>query len=185
MPAFSLHRACLVVGASAVLAACSSTPLQTPAPAAAAAPAQAATTAPANANAAAGQATPASTALAAHLDPNSTIARERSVYFEFDEALIPQASMAVIERQGQYLAKNGALQVRVEGNTDERGGSEYNLALGQRRADAVKKALQVYGVKDSQVETVSFGRERPKATGHDEAAWAQNRRADIVYPAAR
>jgi peptidoglycan-associated lipoprotein len=119
--------------------------------------------------------------LAAHLDPNSPISRERSVYFEFDESVIPPTSMPVVERQGQYLAKNGALHVRVEGNTDERGGSEYNLALGQRRADAVKKALMIYGVKDGQVETVSFGKERPKATGHDEAAWAQNRRADVVY----
>lgn len=183
MPASSLHRACLVVCASAVLAACSSTPLQTPAPTAAAAPAKAA--APAPAAAAQGTPAPASSVLAAHLDPNSTIARERSVYFEFDEAVIPQAWMGVVERQGQYLAKNGALQVRVEGHTDERGGSEYNLALGQRRADAVKKALQIYGVKDSQVETVSFGKERPKAAGQDEAAWAQNRRADIVYPAVR
>lgn len=181
MLASSLHRACLVVCAGAALAACSSTPLQTPTPAAAPAPAKAAAAAPAGA----AQATPAPTALAAHLDPNSPLSRERSVYFEFDEAVIPQASMAVVERQGQYLAKNGALHVRVEGNTDERGGSEYNLALGQRRADAVKKALQVYGVKDAQVETVSFGKERPKAAGHDEAAWAQNRRADVVYPTAR
>jgi peptidoglycan-associated lipoprotein len=72
--------------------------------------------------------------------------------------------------------------VRVEGNTDERGGAEYNLALGQRRADAVKSALEVYGVKDGQVESVSYGEEKPKAAGHDEQAWAQNRRADIVYP---
>jgi peptidoglycan-associated lipoprotein len=87
----------------------------------------------------------------------------------------------VIELQGQYLARNPALQLRVEGNTDERGSSEYNLALGQRRAQAVKSALQLYGVKDSQVEAVSFGKEKPRATGHDESAWAQNRRADIVY----
>ncbi|HSY28407.1 MAG TPA: OmpA family protein, partial [Burkholderiaceae bacterium] len=69
----------------------------------------------------------------------------------------------------------------IQGNTDERGGSEYNLALGQKRAEAVRKALTVMGVADSQLEAVSFGKEKPKATGHDEAAWSQNRRADLAY----
>jgi peptidoglycan-associated lipoprotein len=161
-----------------VLAACSSTPVQdTQTAAPAPAPAPAAPAAPSAPNAV----TPPAATLAAHLDPNNPIYRERSVYFEFDDSTIGSKWQPVVERQGQYLAKNPALQVRVEGNTDERGGSEYNLALGQRRAEAVKKALALYGVKDAQVETVSFGKERPKATGHDEAAWAQNRRADIVY----
>ncbi|TMH30009.1 MAG: hypothetical protein E6H58_15190, partial [Betaproteobacteria bacterium] len=92
---------------------------------------------------------------------------------------------SVIEVQGDYLSRNPNLHVRVEGNTDERGSSEYNLALGQRRAEAVTGALKLYGVKDSQVEAVSFGREKPKAAGHDEAAWAENRRADVVYPGAK
>ena len=70
----------------------------------------------------------------------------------------------------------------IEGYSDERGGSEYNLALGQKRAEAVKKFLMFQGVKEAQLEAVSFGKEKPKSTGHDEAAWAQNRRADIVYP---
>ena len=70
----------------------------------------------------------------------------------------------------------------VSGNTDERGGSEYNLALGQRRAQSVKTALGLLGVKDGQVEATSYGKEKPKATGHDEAAWQQNRRADFMYP---
>jgi peptidoglycan-associated lipoprotein len=107
------------------------------------------------------------------------------VYFEFDDAAIARRWLDVVERQGQYLSRNAALKVRVEGHTDERGGAEYNLALGQRRAEAVRKALEVYGVKAAQIEAVSFGEERPKAAGHDDAAWAQNRRADIAYSAAR
>jgi peptidoglycan-associated lipoprotein len=110
---------------------------------------------------------------------------ERSVYFEFDDATLARQWLDLVERQGQYLSRNAALKVRVEGHTDERGGSEYNLALGQRRAEAVRKALEVYGVKAGQIEAVSFGEERPKASGHDEPAWAQNRRADIAYAAAR
>jgi peptidoglycan-associated lipoprotein len=73
--------------------------------------------------------------------------------------------------------------IKIEGNTDERGGAEYNLALGQKRAEAVSKALKLFGVKDSQVEAVSFGKEKPKAPGHDEVSYAQNRRADLDYPA--
>jgi peptidoglycan-associated lipoprotein len=88
----------------------------------------------------------------------------------------------VVERQGKYLAANAALKVRVEGNADERGGREYNLALGQKRAEAVVRGLKAYGAKDNQAEPVSFGSEKPKAEGHDEAAWAQNRRVDVAYP---
>jgi peptidoglycan-associated lipoprotein len=121
--------------------------------------------------------------VADHLDPKSAISRERSVYFEFDKFDIKADQAAVVERQGKYLAANGALKVRVEGNADERGGREYNLALGQKRAEAVVRGLKAYGVKDGQVEPVSFGSEKPKAEGHDEAAWAQNRRVDLAYPA--
>ena len=116
-----------------------------------------------------------------HLDPSSILNRERSVFFEYDDSIVQKQYAPVIERHGQYLLKNPTLKVVVEGNTDERGSSEYNLALGQRRAQAVKSALQLYGVKDAQIEAISFGREKPKATGHDEAAWRENRRADIAY----
>jgi peptidoglycan-associated lipoprotein len=121
--------------------------------------------------------------LADHLNPNSAISKERSVYFDFDKFDIKADQAAVVERQGKYLASNGALKVRVEGNADERGGREYNLALGQKRAEAVVRGLKAYGVKDGQAEPVSFGSEKPKAEGHDEAAWAQNRRADVAYSA--
>ena len=78
--------------------------------------------------------------------------------------------------------KNSKVAIKVEGNAEERGSAEYNLALGQKRAAAVVTALKVYGATDAQMEAVSWGREKPKATGHDEASWAQNRRADLVYP---
>lgn len=167
------------------LAACSSTPI-TPAPPAAtrtvgpaAAPAPAATAAspkPASSG------TVASAALPEYLDPQNPLSRDRSVFFGFDEYVITPDSTPLIERHGKFLAQHAAVHIRIEGNTDERGGAEYNLALGQRRSEAVLKALKIYGVKDSQMEAVSYGKERPKASGHDESAWAQNRRADLVYP---
>ncbi len=89
---------------------------------------------------------------------------------------------SLIERHGKYLTSMPNLTIKIEGNADERGGAEYNLALGQKRAEAVLKALEIYGVKGSQLEAVSWGSERPKAQGHDDAAWAQNRRADLTYP---
>jgi peptidoglycan-associated lipoprotein len=120
--------------------------------------------------------------VADHLNPNSLISKERSVYFGFDQFDIKADQAAVVERQGKYLAAKAGLNIRVEGNADERGGREYNLALGQKRAEAVVRGLKAYGVKDGQVEPVSFGSEKPLATGHDEAAWAQNRRVDLAYP---
>ena len=167
-------------------AACSSTPVDTGAKAAtpgATNSASSSTTAPATRS---GQAvgTPGQSGTSA-LASAATAPTERSVYFEFDDASLARQWLDIVERQGQYLSRNAALKVRVEGHTDERGGTEYNLALGQRRAEAVRKALEVYGVKAAQIEAVSFGEERPKASGHDEAAWAQNRRADIAYSAAR
>ena len=120
--------------------------------------------------------------VADHLNPNSLISTQRSVYFDFDKFEVKSQFAPLVERQGKYLAGNPALAIRVEGNADERGGREYNLALGQKRAEAVVRALKVYGVTDKQAEPVSFGKEKPKATGHDEAAWAENRRVDLVYP---
>lgn len=120
--------------------------------------------------------------VADHLNPQSLISRERSVYFDFDQFVIKASDGPLIERQGKYLASKPGLAIRVEGNADERGGREYNLALGQKRADAVVRALKVYGVADKQLEAVSFGKEKPQALGHDEAAWAQNRRVDLAYP---
>lgn len=120
--------------------------------------------------------------VADHLNPNSLIAKERSVFFDYDQFVVKGQYQALVERQAKYLVANPALSVRLEGNADERGGREYNLALGQKRAEAVARALKVYGVSDKQAEPVSFGSEKPLAQGHDEAAWAQNRRVDFAYP---
>jgi peptidoglycan-associated lipoprotein len=105
----------------------------------------------------------------------------RSVYFPFDIDAVQQADKETILAHGQNLADNPNLKVRIEGNADERGSSEYNLALGQRRANNTKKVLVLGGARSAQIEAVSYGEEKPKAVGHDEAAWAQNRRADIEY----
>ena len=120
--------------------------------------------------------------VADHLNPNSLIASQRSVYFDFDQFTVKAEDGPLIERQCKYLAAKPTLLIRVEGNADERGGREYNLALGQKRAEAVVRALKVYGVSDKQAEPVSFGSEKPQAPGHDEAAWAKNRRVDLAYP---
>lgn len=170
------------------LAACSSTPV-TPAAMPSKAPVVAAAApAPAPAPpAAASRPTPASTvatvSLPEYLDPKSSISSQRSVFFDFDVSTIRAEDTALIERHGKYLAGHPAVAVKIEGNTDERGGTEYNLALGQKRAESVLHALRIYGVKDSQMEAISWGESKPRAAGHDEAAWAQNRRADIQYPA--
>jgi len=113
-------------------------------------------------------------------DPTGALAK-RSVYFDFDKSQIKAEYQTLIEAHARYLVDHTSRQIKIEGNCDERGGREYNLALGQRRADAVRERMQLAGVTSSRVETISFGKEKPKATGHDEAAWADNRRADIVY----
>jgi peptidoglycan-associated lipoprotein len=179
---------------TALLGACSSTPIApTPAPKAVAAASTAAPapmtpnrTASGSAGTSAATAAPASQVAAvstpAYLDPKSDIATGRSVYFNFDDALLKSEFSSLVERHGKYLLANPKLAIRIEGNTDERGSAEYNLALGQKRAEAVRQALKVLGVKDAQMEAVSWGEEKPKAKGHDESDWAQNRRADLQYP---
>ncbi len=113
-------------------------------------------------------------------DPKSILSK-RSVYFEFDRSSINEADVAVVEAHGRYLVDHPGRTIRIEGNCDERGGREYNLALGQRRADAVRERLKVLGVSASRIETVSLGKEKPRNTGHTDAALAENRRADIIY----
>jgi peptidoglycan-associated lipoprotein len=103
----------------------------------------------------------------------------RVVYFDFDSFVVRDDGKPVIEAHAKALATNKARKLVVEGHTDERGGREYNLALGQKRAEAVVKALTLLGASDAQLEAVSFGEERPAVTGSDEAAWAKNRRAEL------
>jgi peptidoglycan-associated lipoprotein len=117
-------------------------------------------------------------------DPNGPLAK-RSIYYEFDKSGIGDQYKPLLQAHAGYLAAHRATHVRIEGNCDERGSREYNLALGQRRADSVKAGMKVLGVADEQIETVSWGEEKPRAAGHDEAAWSQNRRSDIVYDRGR
>ena len=105
----------------------------------------------------------------------------RIVYFDYDSYAIKPEFQSLIESHARFLKANGARHVTVEGHTDERGGREYNLALGQRRAEAVRRSLGLLGINDNQIEAVSFGKEKPAAAGSDEAAWSQNRRAEIAY----
>ena len=102
-----------------------------------------------------------------------------AVYFDFDSYSVKDQYTNVVRSNADYFAKsNTALE--LDGNADERGSREYNMALGQKRADAVKRALTVLGVKGDRIETISFGEDKPKATGRDESAWAENRRVDFV-----
>jgi len=87
----------------------------------------------------------------------------------------------VIQAHARYLREHPEVKVRIEGNADERGSSEYNLALGQQRSSGVQKVMTLLGVPESRIEAVSLGKEKPKATGHDETSWSENRRSDIVY----
>ncbi|MES2259636.1 MAG: peptidoglycan-associated lipoprotein Pal [Pseudomonadota bacterium] len=113
-------------------------------------------------------------------DPQGVLA-QRSVYFDFDSYAVRADGKPVVENHSNYLTKMKNRSILIQGNTDERGGAEYNLALGQKRAEAVRKSMAALGVAESQIEAVSLGKEKPKAEGHSEEAWAQNRRADIVY----
>jgi len=103
----------------------------------------------------------------------------RIVYFDFDSYSVRDDGRPVVEAHARLLTANRARKMTVEGHTDERGGREYNLALGQKRAEAVVRALTLLGATDAQLEAVSFGEERPSAQGSDEAAWAKNRRAEL------
>lgn len=105
----------------------------------------------------------------------------RIIYFDYDSYVIKPEFQSLIEGHARFLKANNGRRVSIEGHTDERGGREYNLALGQRRSEAVRRSLGLLGVPDTQVEAVSFGKEKPAAPGSDEASWAKNRRAEIVY----
>jgi len=102
------------------------------------------------------------------------------IYFDYDSSDLKPEYNTVVAAHAKYLASNASLKVRLEGNTDERGTREYNIGLGERRANAVAQALEARGVSASQLTTVSYGKERPVALGHDEASWGQNRRVDLV-----
>lgn len=183
-------KSCSVLAAAALLAACSTPPAPTPAASASAlnpaagakgASSLAAPAAAAGAGAGAGSASDLSANRAAAAAP-AAVAKPtaNAVYFDFDQFVVKSEFVQVLDGYGAWMLKNADAKLRVEGNADERGGREYNLALGQKRADAVVRALTSQGVAAGRLEAVSWGKDKPRATGHDEAAWAENRRADLV-----
>jgi peptidoglycan-associated lipoprotein len=113
--------------------------------------------------------------------PQEGILAMRIVYFAFDSSEITGDGMALVSAHAHYLVAHPTLHVRLEGNTDERGSREYNIGLGERRAQAVRRAMLLQGVAEAQLSTVSYGAERPAVDGHDEAAWSKNRRVVINY----
>jgi len=113
-------------------------------------------------------------------DPNSPLSR-RSVFFDYDSNVVKDEFKPLVSEHAKYLSTNRTKRVTIQGNTDERGSREYNIALGQRRADAVKQMMTLLGAPSAQIETVSFGEEKPRGQGNSEQAYAENRRADIVY----
>ena len=171
-----------------LISACATTEEQKPAaPAAqssAAAPATAPATPPIDRPAVAG--TPTTPTRPSASAPGRIGAPSKnSVYFDYDQYDIKPEFRSVVEDNAKYLRENAALKARIEGNADERGGREYNIALGQRRAEAVMKALSLLGVPASRMEAISYGEEKPRRTGHDEASWAENRRGDLVFEAGK
>jgi len=113
-------------------------------------------------------------------DPSNILSR-RQVFFDYDKFEVKDEYRPLIEAHAKYLRENPNAKMLIQGNADERGSREYNVALGQKRSDTVKKMLVLLGAREAQVESVSLGEEKPRAEGHDEQAWAQNRRSDILY----
>ena len=185
-----------IAGLSVVLAACSSTPADQNAapvddrnPLASTVP-PGATTTPAGGSGLAGSAiVPGAGAAATQpgargrtpLNDPASILSKRSVYYDYDSFVVKEEFKPLIEAHGRYLRDTKSAHVTIQGNTDERGGREYNLALGHKRADSVKKMLSILGVQEGQMETVSYGKEKPRNPGSDEGAWAENRRSDLLY----
>ncbi|HTD89766.1 MAG TPA: peptidoglycan-associated lipoprotein Pal [Burkholderiales bacterium] len=117
---------------------------------------------------------------AALKDPNNILSK-RIIYFDFDSNQVKEEFRPLVTAHAKYVSQNSKAKMIIQGNTDERGSREYNLALGQRRADAVKQMMSVLGAEGARVESVSFGEEKPRVQGSSESAYAENRRAEIVY----
>ena len=113
-------------------------------------------------------------------DPKSILS-QRSIFYDYDKYDVRDEYRALVEAHARYLRENPSARMLIQGNTDERGSREYNVGLGQRRSDGVKRMMTLLGARDSQVESVSLGEEKPQSDGHNEAAWSKNRRADILY----
>jgi len=123
---------------------------------------------------------PAGSPYAALKDPNSILSK-RSIYYEFDKFDVRDEYRSLVEAHAKFLRENPDARMLIQGNADERGSREYNVGLGQRRSDGVKKMLTLLGVRENQIESVSLGEEKPQAEGHSEQAWSKNRRSDMLY----
>lgn len=113
-------------------------------------------------------------------DPGSILSK-RSVFYDYDSNAVKDEYKPVVTAHARFLTLNRSRKISIQGNTDERGSREYNIALGQRRADSVKQMMVLLGVQEAQIESVSFGEEKPRSPGKDDAAFSENRRSDIVY----
>ena len=113
-------------------------------------------------------------------DPGSILSR-RSIFYDYDKFDVKDQYRELVEAHAKFLRDNPGRKMLIQGNTDERGSREYNLSLGQRRSDGVKRMMLLLGARENQIESVSLGEEKPKSEGHDESAWSQNRRSDILY----
>ena len=113
-------------------------------------------------------------------DPNSILSK-RSIYYDYDKFDVKDQYKELVEAHAKYLREHPGTKVLIQGNTDERGSREYNVSLGQSRSDGVKRMMVLLGAREDQIEAVSLGEEKPKSEGHDESAWSQNRRSDILY----
>ena len=172
-----------IIGAALVVlvAGCSSTPEKSEAPVEERAVTPATTTSGATTSGTTTSGISGTALPTLHKDPTNILAKQRSVYFDYDQFVIKDEFRPMLEAHAKYLSSNKGLKITIQGHTDERGTREYNIALGQKRADAVKKTLLLLGVTEIQIETVSFGKEKPRREGHDEPSWAENRRVDIVH----
>jgi peptidoglycan-associated lipoprotein len=124
--------------------------------------------------------TPGATSPSVLKDPKNILS-QRSIFYDLDKFDVRDEYRALVEAHAKYLRENPAARMLIQGNTDERGSREYNVGLGQRRSDGVKRMLTLLGARDNQVESVSLGEEKPQDAGHSDAAWSKNRRSDILY----
>ena len=163
-----------VFALAAILCGCASQATQDPSPSADARAARG--TPPPAATQPAPTTSVASSAINAKVVP-----AKRSIYYAYDQSEITPEGKKLIEAHADYLRTHPGQKIVIEGNADERGSAEYNVALGQRRADSVSKIMSLLGIPQERIETVSFGKEKPKVGGHNESSWSENRRSDIVY----
>ncbi|MDP2170771.1 MAG: peptidoglycan-associated lipoprotein Pal [Rhodocyclaceae bacterium] len=174
---FSLSSALLLIAALVSLGACSSQP---------AAPEQAGAGVEDRTPGAISSVTPVTAGqadqygIAALKDPKSPLSK-RSVYFDYDSYVVKDEFKSLLDHHAKFLLQNGQMKMLIQGHADERGSREYNLALGQKRAEAVKRALLLLGAKEAQLESVSLGEEKPACMEQSESCWAQNRRGDMLY----